>query len=420
MPGSQAQGSQLQGASVQVGAQVQLDQLQLANRASALARVSEVVRQSQDKAEQLVLEIRGRTLSVNSAIGETRLQAGDWVKVMRAGNELQLLGKLAPAPQAQLALALAQRLPWQHRLDTGLNQLMAALTPAVGQATALAKGPELTPAAQQAIAKLMAGLPTQGNLAGGGDAAAGIKQWLAESGLFAETRLARGGDPLQSDFKLALGRVVSALLASQGEDSLAQLNRLTPLTSPELVQAPLQFPTVQQAPAQKAEMMSVGQMLRMLAGMLNRVSVNQLHSQALSSRAPADGAAPATWVMELPWLNTEAEPRLAQLRLEHYEKDAGPERAGARKRVAEWRLTLAIDLDEMGPLYFEVALRQHQLSAQVWAERQSTLDRVASELGHLRQGLNELGLEVVDLECHKGQPEAARTQLEHRLVDIKA
>lgn len=409
---------------VLANARIQLDQLQLSNRSTALARVAEVIRQSRENVEQLVLEIHGKSLAVTTSIGETKLEVGDLVKIMRAGNELQLLGKLAPAPQAELAQALAQRLPWQHRVDTGLAQLMASLSPSTSQAPSLQKGQELPPAAQKAIVQLITRLPTQGTLsagAGAADNATQIKQWLAESGLFTEARLARTGDVTQPDLKLALGRIVASLLSSQGDDSSHPFNRLTPLTSPELVQAPLQFPTAHPPSASaKPENVTVGQMLRLLAGMLNRVSVNQLHSQALSTRTPAEGVAPTTWLLELPWLNAEAEPRLAQLRLEHYEEGSASEQAGSRKQAAEWRFTLAMDLDEMGPLYFEVALRQHQLSAQVWAERQSTLNQVESELGNLRRGLSDLGLEVVDLECRKGQPGGAKTQLEHRLVDIRA
>ncbi|MDX1756656.1 MAG: flagellar hook-length control protein FliK [Marinobacter sp.] len=405
-------------------ARVQLDQLKLAARSTALARVSEIVRQSQSKVEQLVLEIRGKSLAVNTAIGDTKLEVGDLVKVMRAGNELRLLGKLAPTPQAQIAQALAQRLPWQHRVDTGLAQLMSTLSGSPSASPVAPKGAELPPDAQKSIAQLIARLPTQGSLARapeGAEGAGQIRQWLADSGLFSEARLAQTVNPTTPDLKLALGRIVAALLASRGDDSVQQLNRLTPITSPDLVQAPLQFPTTLQPPTSgKADGITVGQMLRVLAGMLNRVSVNQLHSQALSGRGPTEGTAPTTtWLMELPWLNAHAEPRLAQLRLEHYEEreDNGP---ATRRQVAEWRFTLAMELDELGPLYFEVSLRQHQVSARVWAERQRTLTQVKEELGTLQRGLSDLGLEVVDLECRRGQPGAAKTQLEHRLVDTKA
>ena len=161
-------------------------------------------------------------------------------------------------------------------------------------------------------------------------------------------------------------------------------------------------------------------MLRLLAGMLNRITVNQLHSQVLSTRTTAEAPAPvATLLLELPWVTPQNEPRLAQLRIEHDGEDG--ENGGKRAAGAtEWRLTLAMDLDDAGPVHFDVALRQQQVSARVWAEKQHTLAQVQQSLPTLRQSLSDLGLEVTDLECRRGNPKGATTRLEHRLVDTRA
>lgn len=411
-------------------ARVQLDQLQLANRATVLARVAEVLQKVDGQVDQLVLDLRGKQLPVQASIGETRITAGDWVKLMRVGNELQLLGKLDATPQARIAQALAQRLPWQLRLDNGLSQLISALGTGVRpEASGTTQATPLPEPVRQAIQQLLSRLPTQANLANPtgtpseptGTATDQVRQWLSESGLFAESRLTRTPDPALPDLKLALLRVVAALTASTNQEG-NPLNRTTPLTSPELVQTPLQFPNLLPPPAAPAqEPVTVGQMLRLLAGMLNRVSVNQLHSQVLSTRTTADGAQPtAALLLELPWLTNGGEPRLAQLKIERDQDDRENKTSSARKRVAEWRLTLAMDLDELGPLHFDVALREKQVSALVWAERQSTLTELKAQIGELHRSFNELGLEVLDLDCRKGQPSANRTQLEHRLVDIKA
>ncbi|MFP3442109.1 hypothetical protein R0K18_30680, partial [Pantoea sp. SIMBA_133] len=82
-----------------------------------------------------------------------------------------------------------------------------------------------------------------------------------------------------------LGRVITALLAQQGSTP-DQFNRLTPISTPELMQAPLQFPQplATPQPSGSGDAPTVGQMLRLLAGMLNRITVNQLHSQVLTAR----------------------------------------------------------------------------------------------------------------------------------------
>lgn len=421
-------------------ARAQFAQLNLANRETALARVAEIVNQQASGASRLMLDLRGQSLAVNATIGETSLETGDWIKVMRAGNELRLMGKLAPAAESTVARALAQRLPWQQSVDSGLARVLSALTsglrtePGVmaqnpGAALTGATQP-LPPGIRQAIEQLAAIVPnrqalgsTPSALARGPDSLAAnqIRQWVEQSGLFAESRTARATDAPPADLKLAIGRIVQQLLELQGQKADG-FNRLTPIPSADLVQAPLQFPaaTSAQAPQFSAEPASVGQMLRLLAGVLNRITVNQLHSQILSTRASADAPAPNnTLVMDLPWLNHNNEPRVMQLRVEEQTRDSDEERK-TRSRNTEWKLSLAMNLDEAGPLHFDVSLGFGQVSAQVWAERQSTLKQAREQLPALRKSLNDLGLEVTDLECRRGIPQGATTHLEHRLVDTRA
>lgn len=431
-PPVRAAGEQLPATPEAASARVQLDQLKLANREATLARVAEVINRQAPTHAQLLLDIRGQSLTVQAAIGETPLETGDWVKVMRAGNELKLIGKLAQAPEAGIARALAQRLPWQQSIDAGLTKLVAALTqgikqdPLPGQLPSSRPVQPLPEAARQAIEQIMARLPAGKNLAPGAGTQATtpqqVRQWLAESGLFAESRLAQAPTNQLPDLKLALGRIITALLAQQGSTP-EQFNRLTPISTPELMQAPLQFPQPLVTPQARSdgEPPSVGQMLRLLAGMLNRITVNQLHSQVLTTRGGGDAAAPAsTLLLDLPWLTPQNEPRLAQVRIEQYPEDGESERKSRMRATAEWRLSLAMDLDEAGPLHFDIALRQQAVSARVWAEKQTTLRRVNQELPLLRRSLTDLGLEVTDLECRRGTPQGSVTRLEHRLVDTRA
>lgn len=413
-------------------ARVQLDQLKLANREATLARVAEVLNRQSSAGAQLLLEIRGQALTVQAAIGETSLETGDWVKVMRAGNELQLMGKLAQAPEAGIARALAQRLPWQQSIDAGLAKLVAALTqgvkqdPLPGQLPSSRPAQPLPEAARLAIEQLVARLPSGNQLTPGAGAQATtpqqVQQWISESGLFAESRLAQAPSAQLPDLKLALGRIITALLANQGSTP-EQFNRLTPIATPELMQAPLQFPqpmTTTQARSD-GEPPSVGQMLRLLAGMLNRITVNQLHSQVLTARGGGDTTAPAsTLLLDLPWLTPQNEPRIAQLRIDQYPEEQESQRHPSPSASTEWRLSLAMDLDEAGPLHFDIALRQQAVSARVWAEKQATLRTVNQELPALRQSLTDLGLEVTELECRRGLPQSSVTRLEHRLVDTRA
>lgn len=433
----------------------QLQSLQLDNRQAVVARVAELL--SERGQQQAVLELRGQKITVSLPADGPELKAGDLLRIMREGQSLTLLDKLPPTAEARLGQALIRHLPWQQHLDSGLNQLLNALsagfrTPpgSTSQPGATQPLPTTVREALQAIARLLpqasaetGGLsfrpvqtPASGQspvspLAGlsatakPGLDAEGVRQWLSNSSPLTEARLARGTlEAAPTDLKLALGRLALTLLQHQNLGS-DQFTRFTPLPSNELITAPLQFPAPTAMPLGNPEggrePASPGQMLRLLAGMLNRITVNQLHSQLLTTRSGPEGAPQVnTLVTDLPWIAPGGEVKTAQLRID-YDKQEREEKPGARRAgVAEWRLNLAMDLDEAGKVFFDVALRQRALSARVWAERQATARQVNRDLGELRSRLTDLGLEVSELECRRGQPPAAATRLEHRLLDTRA
>ena len=347
-------------------ARAQLDALKLSVRETALARVAEIRGQQQGKAEQMVLDIRGSLLKVQAAIGETSLQTGDWVKVMRAGNELQLMGKLAPSAESSVSRALAQHLPWQQSIDSGLSRLFTALQNGLrpqaipGQTPGQVPQPLPAPV-RQAVEQLFARLPGSSQFRPGAgnqsQTVQQVRQWIADSGLFSEAQRLQNPQQPPTDLKAALSRIVTTLLAQQGQDA-GEFTRLRPLTSPEL--------------------------------------------------------------LELPFLPDNQEPRTVQVRIDQYREEAGQQDGKTPAGLTEWRLSLAMNLDQTGPLHFDVALRNRQVSAVVWAEQQRTLQQVHRELPLLHQSLDELGLTVENLECRRGTPQGATTKLEHRLVDTRA
>ena len=86
-----------------------------------------------------------------------------------------------------------------------------------------------------------------------------------------------------------------------------------------------------------------------------------------------------------------------------------------------WRVELAFDLTPLGPLHVQAQLLRGSLSGQLWAERASTAHLIESQLGDLRQRLNDAGLSVTDLDCHQGTPpQSGHTALEQRWVDETA
>ncbi|MCK7543423.1 flagellar hook-length control protein FliK [Marinobacter bryozoorum] len=433
----------------------QLRQLHLENRQAVVARVAELL--AQRGSQQAVLDVRGQRVTVDLPNNGPELKAGDLIRIMREGQSLTLLDKLPAAAETRLGQALLRHLPWQQNLDSGLTRLLAALSTGLNSApgTALPGTTEPLPAsvreALQAIVRLLPrasaenGAPSFRPVTGQSPAspgtsaalltgtgaplknpldAAAVKQWLATSGVLAEAGLARGtAQPGPTDLKLALGRLALTLLQHQNLGS-DQFTRFTPLPSQELISAPLQFPAPTTPPVtmtEAREPTSPGQMLRLLAGMLNRITVNQLHSQLLTTRAGGEAGTPVnTLVTDLPWMAPGGEVKTAQLRIDYESPDQQGASKARKASVAEWRLSLAMDLDEAGKVFFDVALRQSSVSARVWAEQQATARQVTRQLGDLRTRLTDLGLEVSELECRRGQPPVTPTRLEHRLLDTRA
>ncbi len=433
----------------------QLRQLQLDNRQAVVARVAELL--SQQGSQQAILDVRGQRVTVELPANGPELKAGDLIRLMREGQSLTLLDKLPATAETRLGQALLRHLPWQQNLDSGLTRLLTALSAGLKAApgAGLPGTSEPLPApvreALQAIARLIprstadnappsfrpvAGQPlintaapatvataTEMPLKGTLDATT-VKQWLASSGVLAEAGLARGtAEAGPSDLKLALGRLALTLLQHQNLGS-EQFTRFTPMPSQELITSPLQFPaptTPTVAMGEAREPASPGQMLRLLAGVLNRITVNQLHSQLLTARAGGDAGTPAnTLITDLPWMAPGGEVKTAQLRIDYEKPDQQPSSKTRKAGVAEWRLSLAMDLDDAGKVFFDVALRQSAVSARVWAEQQATARLVTRQLGELRTRLADLGLDVTELECRRGQPPVTPTRLEHRLLDTRA
>jgi len=430
----------------------QLDQLGLKPGEVILARVAALL-QDKDGMSQATLQLRGGALQVALPENLAAVNKGDLLKIARAGNELQLMSVLDLNPGPRLSQSLAQHLPWQQRLETVLQQLQQTLSTGLAKSltqslATLRQGPnaataagaaapagapgtaDLPPGVRNAVENLLSSLPRQNQLRlpdgpTRSDALEGnarqVERWIKESGLFTESRMLAARSAELPDLKLAVARVVSQLLAVQGE-SPASLSRYTPPADSLLTQSPLTFPLAEMGSSPPAkEPLPPGQMLRLLAGLMNRITVNQLHSQVLSTTtAPDAPPPPTTLLLELPWLTDQNQLKVAQLRVEREDEQSSDGDTSRKAAVREWRFSLALDLEDAGPLFFEIRLRQQQLTGQIWAEKETTFASVDEELGSLRKRLTDLGLEIGELECRRGQPPRRTTQLEHRLVDTKA
>lgn len=417
---------------------------------------------------RLLLEVGNQHLPVRS---NQTLDTAAMVKVMRAGNELRLLESLQQPARSTLSQSLANRIPFQQDLGQGLSRLVGqANDPALPRQIrqGLAQLTRLMPNAPSSLAATSTGpqSSTALNLAGTGQSAASpadngqsqslgptlnrmssaqIREWISQSGLFREATMrqpalatANEGSPQpRADLKSQLIQLATQLLPrvtnQATNDSSASLqnliSRLHPATNTSGANTDaLRFPTPPSPPsntgsgsAGSSGSMGAGEMLRLLSGMINRLTVNQLHSQVAS--AGTDANAPnQTWILELPWISNNQEVRILQGRLEEYGPNETDPDDGTNDRSfeREWQLTLALSFEATGPLYFEINLRGRKLRTQVWAERPATVTLVENTRERLEAALAQLDLDVAPIECMEGEPTARITRLTQQLVDEHA
>lgn len=429
---------------------------------------------------RLLLEMNGQQLPVRS---ERAVPPGSLVRVMRAGNELQLMEMVGNPGRSTLSQSLAHKIPSQHHLGEGFSQLLnrqpdssipeparqtlqkllqmlprlntgTAPTSQQGSQSTQPAQPSLNTLVQKALGGQSPGSNNRVSLAPPeGMTAERVKDWLNNSGLFREARLitatsssgtshGQSADPGANDLKAQLVRLVGQLLSatstkSEGQNTTpssiqASLNALRPATTPEFTgQDALRFPAPIPPSATNtsgaaagggasSESINAGETLRLLAGMINRITVNQLHSQAASTTGADGQTANQTWIFELPWVSSTTEVKLIQGRLEERQEESEGNDASAHQGEREWRLNLALDLDGTGPIYFDVALKGRQLNTTVWAEQQTTVSLVRKTSNHLETALARLNLDVKPVECLQGKPPAMVTKLSQQLVDEHA
>lgn len=366
--------------------------------------------------------LAGRLLDIDSA------------RPLKAGS---LLSAQVQDSRALLFLPLAGRL---DRLELtsqlGTQQARQASTEGLlDNLLALKAGNQLPETLRGAVERLLAGLPDVRQLSD----AKGLAQALQQSGGFLEARLLQGLAPLPGDFKANLLRLLGQLLPT-GQSSAAPgllanlannaaanlasslpafvrnaLGALNQNGSPRLQQADFPLPSRMLQKLEDED--DLESLLKLAAAAVARLQTHQL-SSLVQSEPLRGGGQLHTWQMEVPM---RAEDSLVPLQVRVQHEDRRESQDPEQPRESLWRIDLAFDLDPLGPLQVQATLAPLGLSSQFWAERESTANLMESELGYLRQRLQDAGFTVRELCCNKGRaPQGARTALEQRWVDEKA
>jgi len=236
------------------------------------------------------------------------------------------------------------------------------------------------------------------------------------------------------DLKGLLFKTAAALTALNHDDKSPNHSRpktyVDALTQVALLKSPFNFPHLaldpNQSSIQKAssiladQELSTGQLLKLLAGMLNRIQFNQLNSLYQSHSNSSDTVAVQSWFFELPVVVPSQGINVFNLRIDReHEKNSG-ETPDSEKKQPVWKIALSFDLEALGSIYVQVNLLPPSISSTIWADQQKTLALINRETPYFRQRLTQIGLEVGEICCQKGQPKQNRAKLERSLVDIKA
>jgi len=326
--------------------------------------------------------------------------AGDrlQLEVVRAGARptLQLLPSTTPPPvpastnptpvPPALSNALANLLPAQG----SQAPLLAALSAAAQNPAAIAG---LPPDLQAALLKTLERLPSLAQAL----RPETLRQAIRASGLFYEARLAQLAAGahllarLDGDLKAALLSLATQLRALPGSPVPwpARPNRET---------APPRSGSGPVAQGRVTGEITAGS-APPLPGMLRAASEQALARLVLHQWSALENSesGQSRWLLELP-LRSGDGTDIVHLLLEREQNRGAPE------QEAVWRVELALDLPELGPVHVRIAVSGDQVSTQVWARETSTVARVHEALPELRSALEGRRLRVRDLGCHHGEP----------------
>jgi len=325
-------------------------------------------------------------------------------------------------------LAVTQQLARQLSRQGSLEGLLSALQK-------LPAHQNLPAGLRTSIAALLAGLPTPQQL---GDPKT-LSTALLNSGAFLEARLLNGeGRALTPDLKASVLRLIAQILpgvpanpgfnpavaASVQAQAMPTFvrNALGMLGQVSAKAQPGGFPLPQRVLQNADNEDSLENLLKLAAAALSRLQSHQLSSLEQSGRTP-DGNLLTTWQLEIPMRNAhDIVPLQVKFQREEPPEDESAQTPQARAiKDPLWRVELAFDLSPLGPLHVQAQLLRGNLSGQLWAQRAFTAELIASQLGDLRQRLNDAGLSVTDLDCHQGTPpDSSPTKLEQRWVDETA
>lgn len=257
-----------------------------------------------------------------------------------------------------------------------------------------------------------------------------MKSLLNSSGVEFESRLkqlaqSREGAAFPGqDIKGTLIKLVNQLAPNYLKENgiISNPGKIPSEISPELLHTPFNYPRVTpqaSAHTKVATEISAGELLKQIAGALNRIQFNQLNSLYQTQTATSDTMNAQTWMVDLPFLVASNKTEMVQVKIEQF-KQRNQEHQGEEAELErQWKVTLGFDFTTPGPMQIQVRCLAGKLSSTLWSSDNETLKLLNNEVPHFRQQLSSLGMEVESIECRRGKISDKHQAISHNLVDIR-
>lgn len=376
------------------------------------------------KADLLTLRIDHHTLTARAVDSSLKPGQALWLEVVSARNPVTLktaTPDVAPPPEtAAVHAALRTALPLQR----GWGPLIATLT-----ALTDSKTQSVPPTVKETLHALLTVIPTAQQLT----EPQTLKTYMQNSGLFLENRLVSAlathtaaGLPLQADIKALLTQFIAALKPLSAPTTAPLATTATTISTPPLAAAALipiehessaALPTtisttpfsptppppwrgVMPAPQAATPVMAPVEWSPSVAGTLGVLAegaLARLQLTQLANLPPAEGAATAPLLMEIPVRHATGTDVVQTAWEFPPEKSSATTDASA---APPHTVTLALDTLGLGPTQCRITLSpDNQISVHWRAADPATVARLHAALEDLHADLTQAGLSIASLQC---------------------
>lgn len=231
----------------------------------------------------------------------------------------------------------------------------------------------------------------------------GLQNAVQRSGLFLEANLAQaGGQPVPADLKAALLALRAMLGSGESAPEANPGMRLATPNAPRGTPGETDHarPDMARAVEGAVERLKLLQMASLPEHPEIRVTDDRAQPMRLALQIPLATQGPDRPPTAMMGLMIEHRPQASEVAPYQIEKDGNGE-----TEAFPWKVRIALDLEETGPVQAEIALRGQSVAVTLWAERQSMAALARDGIGALHEALTGAAFDVFRLEVKDGRPQ---------------